>query len=102
MTRQGLTMLLAISAMMAIVIDLCNGPRPRDTDPAAARTRPIDNPDAEAAEDQQLTHDANEAGYRWAERQGLEQPHPCFSLSEAYREGCLAYVAEASAPAASR
>jgi len=34
-------------------------------------------PDPEALEDERLTGDANEAGYRWAERRGLTITADC-------------------------
>jgi hypothetical protein len=56
---------------------------------AEARTPPAD---AEAAEDERLTGDANEAGYRWAERRGLkhapDRRHACqrLRISNCYRQ----------------
>jgi hypothetical protein len=49
-------------------------------------------PDAEALEDERLTGDANEAGYRWAERRLLTDDTNCPSLSAAFRAGCVEYV----------
>ena len=48
--------------------------------------------DAEAMEDERLTGEANEAGYRWAERRSLDNASRCPSYSKAFREGCAAYV----------
>jgi hypothetical protein len=47
------------------------------------------------AEDDVIDHDANEAGYRWAERQGLDDVADCPDGPPAYREGCLDWVREA-------
>ena len=49
-------------------------------------------PDPEALEDERLTGEANEAGYRWAERRGLDDAARCPVYSKAFREGCVAYV----------
>jgi hypothetical protein len=49
-------------------------------------------PDAEAVEDERLTGDANEAGYRWAERRLLTDATDCPNLSTAFRAGCIEYV----------
>ena len=51
-------------------------------------------PDADAAGDEALTGNANEAGYRWAERRSLDRPGACDQLTAAFRAGCLAYVHE--------
>jgi hypothetical protein len=58
---------------------------------ADARTPPAD---AEAVEDERLTGDANEAGYRWAERRGLATVTDCPTYSRAFRDGCESYVRE--------
>jgi hypothetical protein len=50
--------------------------------------------DAEALEDERLTGDANEAGYRWAERRSIDNPVRCPTYSKAFHEGCAAYVAD--------
>jgi hypothetical protein len=51
-------------------------------------------PDAEALTDERLTSDANEAGYRWAERRLLTDATDCPNYSTNFRAGCAAYVAE--------
>lgn len=61
---------------------------------AAGYGRALASSDAEAQEDEKLTHDANEAGYRWAERRSLDRAGPCDQLTAAFRSGCLAYVHE--------
>jgi hypothetical protein len=53
--------------------------------------------DAEAVEDERLTGDANEAGYRWAERRALNDATDCPNYSAAFRTGCADYVAEQGA-----
>jgi hypothetical protein len=45
-------------------------------------------------EDERLTGDANEAGYRWAERRLLTDDTNCPEFSPAFRTGCIAYVIE--------
>ena len=49
-------------------------------------------PDAEALVDERLTGDANEAGYRWAERRLLTDDTNCPNFSPAFRAGCIDYV----------
>jgi hypothetical protein len=49
---------------------------------------------AEAAEDERLTRDADDAGYRWAERRSLDRAAGCAGLTPPFRAGCLAYVHE--------
>ena len=49
-------------------------------------------PDAEALADERLTGDADDAGYRWAERRSLRDATDCPNLSTAFRAGCAAYV----------
>ena len=56
----------------------------------AARVAP--RPDAEALVDERLTGDANEAGYRWAERRLLTDATDCPNFSPAFRAGCIDYV----------
>ena len=51
-------------------------------------------PDAEMLRDEALTHDAGEAGYRWAERHALTEPGLCYRLEADYRIGCLRWLAE--------
>jgi hypothetical protein len=51
-------------------------------------------PDAEAVVDERLTGDANEAGYRWAERRLLTDDTDCPNFSPAFRAGCADYVTE--------
>lgn len=58
---------------------------------AEARAPPAD---AEAVEDERLTGDANEAGYRWAERRALTMTAECPAYSRAFRDGCESYVRE--------
>jgi hypothetical protein len=53
-------------------------------------------PDAEALEDEHLAADANEAGYRWAERRLLTDDTDCPNLSQDFRAGCIDYVKEES------
>ena len=55
-------------------------------------------PDAEALEDEQLTGDDNEAGYRWAERRLLTDDGNCPNFSAAFRAGCIDYVDDQRAP----
>ena len=50
--------------------------------------------DAEALEDERLTGDANEAGYRWAERRLLTDDTNCPNFSPAFRKGCTDYVGD--------
>jgi hypothetical protein len=51
-------------------------------------------PDPEALEDERLTGDANEAGYRWAERRGLMDVAHCPNFSTSFHDGCAAYVSD--------
>ena len=53
-------------------------------------------PDAEALVDERLTGDANEAGYRWAERRLLTDDTNCPNFLPAFRAGCIAYVKDLS------
>lgn len=46
------------------------------------------------AEDDALINGANEAGYRWAERNGIDNPVNCPTSPPAYRAGCLDYIGE--------
>ena len=48
--------------------------------------------DADAVEDEKLTGDANDAGYRWAERRGLTMPSDCPAYSKAFHDGCESYI----------
>jgi hypothetical protein len=61
----------------------------------AAATPPAD---AEAAEDERLTGDANEAGYRWAERRGLSTRADCPTYSKAFHDGCESFVLDQARP----
>jgi hypothetical protein len=54
------------------------------------------HPDAEAVEDERLTGDANDAGYRWAERRALSDETNCPNLSAGFRAGCIDYVRDQS------
>ena len=54
-------------------------------------------PDAEALEDERLTGDANEAGYRWAERRALTNAAKCPNFAREFRAGCEEYAREAFA-----
>lgn len=56
-----------------------------------AQTPPAD---VEAVEDERLTGDANEAGYRWAERRGLTMRADCPNYSNAFRDGCESYIGD--------
>jgi hypothetical protein len=51
-------------------------------------------PDADMLEDEALTHDAKDAGYRWAERHGLTDPSACERLQAAFRDGCFSWTTE--------
>jgi hypothetical protein len=55
-------------------------------------------PDAEAAEDERLTGDADEAGYRWAERRGLSTRADCPTYSKAFHDGCESFVQDQASP----
>ena len=50
--------------------------------------------DPEAVEDEALTHDAWQAGYRWAERQSLDDPAKCPTTPSSFYAGCSAWVSE--------
>jgi hypothetical protein len=56
-------------------------------------TRAAD-PDGDLVSDEKLTRDANEAGYRWAERRSASRPEACQGLTAEFRNGCLEYVRE--------
>lgn len=58
----------------------------------ASRMSP--RPDAEALADERLTGDANDAGYRWAERRALSDATNCPNYSTDFRAGCAEYVAD--------
>ena len=58
---------------------------------ARAQTPPAD---AEAVEDERLTGDANEAGYRWAERRSLTMRVDCPHYSNAFSDGCESYIGD--------
>ena len=87
----------ALGAMLAVGFDLAAriqtpGYRAaRAIQAGYGRTAP---PDADAAADGALTGDANDAGYRWAERRSLDRIGACDQLTSAFRAGCLAYVRE--------
>jgi hypothetical protein len=49
-------------------------------------------PDADEAADDVLSGSQDEAGYRWAERHGLDDAGACPSYTPAFRAGCAAYV----------
>jgi len=55
-------------------------------------------PDSEAVEDERLTRDANEAGYRWAERRLLSDATDCPNFSPAFHTGCADYVRDRRQP----
>jgi hypothetical protein len=64
---------------------------------AQAIQRGIDRaatPDPDALADEALTHDANEAGYHWAQEHGLDRIGGCPAYSRAFQAGCEAYVKE--------
>lgn len=50
--------------------------------------------DPDAAEDEAITHDAQEAGYRWAERRSVADPTRCEELPGDFRRGCEDWVSE--------
>jgi hypothetical protein len=54
--------------------------------------------DREALEDELLTGDANEAGYRWAERRGLPMRADCPTYSKAFRDGCVTFIEDQGQP----
>jgi len=54
--------------------------------------------DGDAVEDERLTGNANEAGYRWAERRGLDAAARCPAYSKGFRDGCAAYIKDQAAP----
>ena len=62
---------------------------------ASAQTPPAD---AEALEDERLTGDANEAGYRWAERRGLTTRADCPTYSKAFHDGCESFIEDQAQP----
>jgi hypothetical protein len=51
-------------------------------------------PDAEMLEDEARSHDAKDAGYRWAVRHGVNGPALCERLEGDYRAGCLDWTDE--------
>jgi hypothetical protein len=52
------------------------------------------DPDGDLISDEKLTHDAAEAGYRWAESRSADRPEACQALITEFRKGCLDYVSE--------
>jgi len=54
--------------------------------------------DTEAVEDERLTGDANEAGYRYAERRGLTMRADCPTYSKAFHDGCESWVSDQARP----
>jgi hypothetical protein len=88
----GLASMAALGADLAMRLE---SPGHRAARAAAAGYRnALVATDAEAAEDERLTGDADEAGYRWAERRSLDRPSGCDALSPSFRTGCLAFVYE--------
>lgn len=57
-----------------------------------------DDGDRVAAENDLLVRDANDAGYRWAERRALTNVGDCPTYPAAFRDGCEAYANEQSQP----
>jgi hypothetical protein len=55
-------------------------------------------PDLEALEDERLTGDTNDAGYRWAERRALTDATDCPNFAPAFRAGCTNYVKDQASP----
>jgi hypothetical protein len=92
--------LAALGGALALVVGLEGRPRPHGQEVAQAIQRGIDRshvPDPEAAEDDALTGSEDEAGYRWAERHGLDRLGGCPAYSPAFQEGCAAYIRDEAA-----
>lgn len=90
-----------LTAMTAIGLDLWSRSHPGGLYAQAIAkgySRTIYAADREAAEDEAITNGANEAGYRWAEQQGLTDSKACPARPDAFRDGCLDWTAEQSAP----
>jgi hypothetical protein len=51
-------------------------------------------PDPEALQDEALTGNAREAGYRWAERWDLDNADRCPDYSPDFKAGCVAFVSD--------
>lgn len=93
-TRDVILLAVAVALGVATVAQITPPPSQRI---ANAIEQGIDRgqaPPPEAAEDDALTGDANEAGYRWAERRGLTSASDCMALSGAFRTGCDDYAKE--------
>ena len=91
----------ALGGMAATGLDLWSKSQPAERYArAVARgyARPIGATDPEAAEDEAISQGANEAGYRWAEQQGLTDPRACPAKPAAFHDGCVDWTAEQAAP----
>lgn len=86
--------LVALVAMAGIGVDLWSRAHParRYAKAIAHGFESASSPDPDAALDERLSGDATEAGYRWAERRGLDRIGACQGLTTAFRAGCEAYV----------
>ena len=93
--RRLLIIAVGILAMTALGVDMAVRSRAPGRQIAKAITTGYQRariPDAEAAEDEALTNSAEDAGYRWAERRGVDQAGECPSYSAAFHRGCAAFI----------
>jgi len=87
----------ALAVMGAIAVDLAarlQSPGHRVAVQIAKGFTHAADPDEDLILDEKLTRDANEAGYRWAERRSLDRLEPCQAGTAAFRQGCESYVRE--------
>jgi len=95
-----LLILAALSSMALLIVDLHTR---RHGQAAYEATQAIAVgdaqsrvPDAEALADEKLTGDESDAGYRWAESRGLDDPAACPDYTVRFRAGCAEYVRDQS------
>jgi hypothetical protein len=94
MPSQTAWILLAGLALGAVVAGMA-GRRSEPGRPAAAAI--MAGAERANAEDEALQAGGEDAGYRWAERNGIDQVDACNGFTRAFRQGCEAWVSEAPA-----
>jgi hypothetical protein len=91
--------LLAMVALAADIVARAKSPGHEFASAIAQGYRSARTPDADAAEDEGITGSAEDAGYRWAERQDLANSAACPTYSPEFHRGCAAYVEDQAARA---
>lgn len=96
MTWRTLIAVLALlgGALGLVVLIQAERPTPGQLAAQAIESGMVPTPDPEAVQDEALTGSAREAGYRWAERLGLDNAYRCPDYSVDFKAGCAAYVAD--------